>query len=132
MISIQLLFLFNTDPWCAAYVSTINFNTASVPIQRHIGSSYSYKMSFQYSFCSYSTSFGGLPRYRIFRISIQLLFLFNWHLNQNKTLPGKNFNTASVPIQQTCVEGTFEEHGFQYSFCSYSTLSRLQHLAPLF
>ena len=54
---------------------------------------------FQYSFCSYSTQSTPTTVMKPTRVSIQLLFLFNFHY------PDRKFALVQ----------------FQYSFCSYST-----------
>ena len=61
-------------------------------------------------------------------VSIQLLFLFNSTLEQKlEEIP--RFNTASVLIQLDMHDKMVKKLKFQYSFCSYSTVSfgREQH-----
>ena len=89
--------LIQLEKGCNLSVS-LGFNTASVLIQQKCGMKF-YKVDwFQYSFCSYSTFCLGVRRI-FYKVSIQLLFLFNMEI----------LSAVLPPLM------------FQYSFCSYST-----------
>ena len=145
-ISIQLLFLFN-DLRQAFTSMQGDFNTASVPIQRkpliavHVLGTISIQLLFLFN--PANTKHGNSKG----KISIQLLFLFNRILRFRKHR-STHFNTASVPIQPFLQSRTHPYIGhfntasvpiqpwvnrvreafplFQYSFCSYSTFSKIQ------
>ena len=119
IVSIQLLFLFNFYTWCICenlYRVSIQllflFNPYPFILRKII--------TFQYSFCSYSTISTG-HNYGKRIVSIQLLFLFNFAL-QSKALQE---NIVSIQLlflfNEEAQYAVDNVKAFQYSFCSYST-----------
>ena len=125
-----------------SFLAFVSFNTASVLIQP-VSNFYNFLViSFQYSFCSYSTYVicQNKKDFHCFNtasvliqlflcdiiiisstVSIQLLFLFNKQRLVKKQRD-QSFNTASVLIQLYCSPSSNTQISwFQYSFCSYST-----------
>ena len=123
-VSIQLLFLFNSSLCFRFLLLLVSIQLLFLFNGKRIKLRVS-GTTFQYSFCSYSTS----PSYER---SVHF-FLFQYSFCSYSTgkilyliIVRNSFNTASVLIQQVKNLDWFYKRKFQYSFCSYSTQYQTQ------